>query len=99
MKPEELDSGIAQFMNVTAAALAKKHNLICTDGTIVCWECRKRVALMPSLHCHLCLSAKRGYYTQRDEREREHVENIASGKVRPIDVPKDWNDPEKDHEH
>lgn len=41
-----------------ALALARRHNLICDDGvTIVCWNCRNQLALMPSLHCPECLGA------------------------------------------
>jgi hypothetical protein len=38
-----------------ALSLAKRHNLVCDDGTIVCWNCRQAVALLPSLHCNTCL--------------------------------------------
>jgi hypothetical protein len=41
----------------TAFALARKHNLVCVDGTVVCWECRRHEALIPSLHCAVCLQA------------------------------------------
>lgn len=41
----------------TAIGLARKHNLVCNDGTIVCWECQQVEALMPSLHCPRCLQA------------------------------------------
>lgn len=27
------------------------------DGTIWCWHCSERRALMPSLACHVCLAA------------------------------------------
>lgn len=40
----------------TARALAKQHGLE-REGTIYCWSCTERPALMPSLHCHLCLAA------------------------------------------
>jgi hypothetical protein len=40
----------------SARALAVQHNLVCTDGSIICWACRKRAALMPSLHCPACLA-------------------------------------------
>jgi hypothetical protein len=41
----------------SALAQAKKNNLVCDDGTIICWDCKKREALLPSLHCPLCLAA------------------------------------------
>lgn len=40
----------------TAHALARKHKLE-RDGTIWCWNCSEKPALMPSLHCHVCLTA------------------------------------------
>lgn len=43
-------------MLATAYSLAKKNNLE-HDGTIWCWNCSERSALMPSLHCHVCLTA------------------------------------------
>lgn len=39
-----------------ALSLAAKHKLE-ADGTIWCWNCGKKPALMPSLHCHTCLAA------------------------------------------
>jgi hypothetical protein len=36
---------------------AIRNNLVCANGQVVCWECRKREALIPSLHCALCLQA------------------------------------------
>lgn len=44
-------------MIATARSLARQHNLITEAGTIVCWACGERRALMPSLHCHVCLAA------------------------------------------
>lgn len=41
----------------TARAMARRHNLVCETGEIVCWECRERLALLPSLHCGACLGA------------------------------------------
>ncbi len=38
-----------------AMGLARRHNLVCDNGEVVCWECRERLALMPSLHCGSCL--------------------------------------------
>lgn len=40
----------------TPRSLAKKNKLE-RDGMIYCWNCAERPALMPSLHCHLCLAA------------------------------------------
>lgn len=57
MNDLELADAIATHVNATAAGLARKHNLVCDDGTIVCWDCREREALMPSLHCGGCLGA------------------------------------------
>lgn len=39
----------------TARALARAHNLVCDNGQIVCWNCKRHEALMPSLHCAPCL--------------------------------------------
>jgi hypothetical protein len=39
-----------------ALAQAKKNNLVCEDGSIICWDCKKRHALLPSLHCASCLA-------------------------------------------
>lgn len=38
-----------------ARSLARRHNLVCNDGSVVCWNCRRESALMPSLHCGACL--------------------------------------------
>jgi hypothetical protein len=47
-----LGEDIQQVLHATARSLAHQHGLVCDDGTsIICWECRKRLALMPSLHC------------------------------------------------
>lgn len=35
---------------------ARRHNLVCADGTIVCWNCKRAEALLPSLHCAPCLT-------------------------------------------
>lgn len=34
----------------TARRLAHRNNLIAEDGTICCWRCIERAALLPSLH-------------------------------------------------
>lgn len=34
---------------------AIRNNLVCDNGQVICWECRQRLALIPSLHCPLCL--------------------------------------------
>lgn len=41
----------------TAFGMARRHNLVAEDGTVVCWECKTREALIPSLHCGGCLGA------------------------------------------
>lgn len=43
----------------TAMSLALQHNLIAEDGTVCCWRCIERAALLPSLHCHVCLAEAR----------------------------------------
>lgn len=46
-----------QAMLIEAAiAQAKMHGLVRADGLIDCWDCRKRLALLPSLHCPMCLA-------------------------------------------
>ncbi len=40
---------------LTAYALAA-HNKLVVDDVIWCWNCSKRAALMPSLHCPDCLA-------------------------------------------
>jgi len=52
-----LDEAISAVMTEVAMGLARKDNLICENGQIVCRECRDRLALMPSLHCGGCLGA------------------------------------------
>lgn len=42
----------------TAKSLARQHRLVRDDGTISCWQCREREALLPSLHCSICLEAQ-----------------------------------------
>lgn len=39
-----------------ARSLARRHNLVCDDGQIICWECKRTEALLPSLHCPVCLA-------------------------------------------
>lgn len=39
-----------------ARALARRHNLVCNDGSIVCWDCKRVESLLPSLHCPRCLA-------------------------------------------
>jgi hypothetical protein len=56
-------------MTEGARALAHRHNLVCEDGSVVCWHCRNDVALMPSLHCHRCLCAAREALERRREFE------------------------------
>lgn len=56
---------------------ARKHNLVCEDGTVVCWDCRKREALLPSLHCPLCLADvwRRLNITDPKCEQREQTDN------------------------
>jgi hypothetical protein len=42
-------------MTDIAYSIARKHKLE-ADGTIWCWNCSSRAALMPSLHCPTCLA-------------------------------------------
>ena len=39
-----------------AIAQAIRNNLVCDTGEIVCWNCRRAEALLPSLHCPRCLA-------------------------------------------
>lgn len=57
-------------MNALARTIAQKNGLVQTDGSIVCWECRAKPALLPSLHCPHCLHAKRVVRERRLELER-----------------------------
>jgi hypothetical protein len=45
------------IINSCALAMARRHNLVCATGEIVCWGCGDRLALLPSLHCGACLGA------------------------------------------
>ncbi len=51
----DLVGGLLGDMMATARNLARRHNLE-RDGTIWCWNCSQRAALMPSLHCPVCLA-------------------------------------------
>lgn len=42
-------------MEEIAHHLARRHKLE-AEGTIWCWSCSQRAALMPSLHCPSCLA-------------------------------------------
>lgn len=50
------DSILLALSQTLGRSLAIRHKLE-HDGTIWCWSCSERRALMPSLHCHLCLAA------------------------------------------
>jgi hypothetical protein len=39
-----------------ARSLAAMHNLVCDDGTVVCWACKRVEATYPALHCADCLA-------------------------------------------
>lgn len=41
----------------TAFGLARRNHLVGDNGTVTCWNCGERDALIPSLHCGLCLRA------------------------------------------
>lgn len=41
----------------TARNLARRNRLVDDNGTVWCWECNAREALLPSLHCPVCLAA------------------------------------------
>lgn len=60
-KPQVVD---AEALNASienaAVMIARRHNLIAEDGTIMCWSCGAREALIPSLHCGGCLGAYYG---------------------------------------
>jgi Zn finger protein HypA/HybF involved in hydrogenase expression len=51
-----LAEGAAELIESTAIGLARTHRLE-VEGTIWCWNCSERAALMPSLHCPQCLAA------------------------------------------
>jgi hypothetical protein len=56
---------VSSAVESIARSLARKHNLVCDDGSIICWECGKREALLPQLHCGICLDITRrrmGHY-------------------------------------
>jgi hypothetical protein len=52
-----LDEAMSAVIGEVAMGLARKHNLVCIDDSIVCWGCGNRLALLPSLHCGSCLGA------------------------------------------
>jgi hypothetical protein len=43
------------IISEVARNMASMHNLIDTDGIAWCWKCGANHALMPSLHCPICL--------------------------------------------
>lgn len=43
-------------LDAHARAQAIRNNLVCEDGTCVCWNCKRVEALLPSLHCPRCLA-------------------------------------------
>ncbi len=47
---------LPNLMIEIAITRAKRERLE-HDGIIWCWACSERKALMPSLHCHVCLAA------------------------------------------
>lgn len=55
--PEPVSFDVAAIVEQAARAYAKRWNLIGTDGYLWCANCVERHALMPSLHCGLCLGA------------------------------------------
>lgn len=55
METEHVSGALGDLV-ATARSLASKHGLE-RDGVIVCWNCEKYPALMPSLHCPVCLAA------------------------------------------
>jgi hypothetical protein len=55
--PELAGASIEAAVEETARAYAKRWNLIGTDGQIWCAACVERHALIPSLHCGVCLGA------------------------------------------
>ena len=42
------------YIEVMAEVLIKRHRLRRADGTVMCWGCFARDALMPHLHCEQC---------------------------------------------
>ena len=66
-------------MIALARSLAVRHNLVCNDGCIVCWECRRDRALLPSLHCPRCLTAawnRAGIISPRCEQREQTEEDM-----------------------
>jgi hypothetical protein len=53
---EPLSDTLEANIYAISIALARRHKLE-HDGTIWCWACSERRALLPSLHCHVCLMA------------------------------------------
>lgn len=54
---EAIGATLAAVLDDAARAYAKRWNLIGTDNLIWCAACVERHALLPSLHCGLCLGA------------------------------------------
>jgi hypothetical protein len=52
------DSALDAQLEEMARALAAKHRLVDENGVVWCWQCSERLALIPSLHCGLCLGAQ-----------------------------------------
>lgn len=56
MTPQTLEQAFDELKQSLAYHWARKNRLE-HDGAIWCWACSERRALIPSLHCHLCLAA------------------------------------------
>lgn len=48
------------IIHEVARNMAIRHNLVDTDGAIWCWVCGANHALLPSLHCPICLGEAYG---------------------------------------
>jgi hypothetical protein len=55
--PEAIGSSLEAIIEEAARSYAQRWRIIGTDGFVWCAECVERHALLPSLHCGLCLGA------------------------------------------
>lgn len=56
----ELDAAIREVMNAIAHGFAANENLTDAEGAIWCRNCGANHALLPSLHCPICLGEAYG---------------------------------------
>lgn len=86
---EALSVAIGESILATAYGLARRHRLE-AGGVIYCWNCNQNPALIPSLHCAVCLtdSWRRNHVTrpQSVNREQNAADVAAVNQGRPAPV-------------